>query len=312
MAYDLEKIQKQIEEQRGLVTKYGQYTDLPTGFEYGRAISERLKPDEELIRSIAKARSKMLAIPAEVRARQKPGWVTPQQVSGLIAGAQQPLREQWQTLMGLQQARTGRIENVLGRVTKMIDADIQKQKNKYDQAVEDLERSVEERNTLINLMKPDIWGTAETGYQKTYYDPTIRTWKTEPTGVGGEVKPSTAGNYFTETQLAKGATSAGMSIEEFGELSIDEANKYIFGEITQEISRKDIEDTKADIRKRYEEKLNTIDELKEMVQEDVRATGASNATDVEIELLRFVEDLKHRWWWPESIKGEAPKLPWEK
>ena len=47
---------------------------------------------------------------------------------------------------------------------------------------------------------------------------------------GGGNSRSGAGNYFSDTQIAKGAATAGMTIEEFKGLSQDEANTYIYGD----------------------------------------------------------------------------------
>jgi len=46
-------------------------------------------------------------------------------------------------------------------------------------------------------------------------------WKEE------QIPVETAGDYFTDTQIAKGASNAGMSIKEFKKLTIDEANSWI-------------------------------------------------------------------------------------
>ena len=148
---NLENLLKQIEGQRGVVTGLGEKTaGATTGFEYGEAIRERLKPDEELIKSIAAARSKMLAIPSEVRARQKPGWVTPSQTAGIISAEQEPLRTSWETQMQLREAKKGRTEDTIKRVTEMINKDIEKQESRYDQEREKLEDLITERDWVTS------------------------------------------------------------------------------------------------------------------------------------------------------------------
>jgi len=151
MATELEIQQQLIEELRKKRTSLGGYADLPTGFEVGEEVRRGLTPPKQLIEQIAKARAGLLAAPAEVRARQRPGWVTPQQVSGLIEAEKKPLRTEWETLLGLKAERAGRVEDVLGRVTKMIDADIQKKKLQYDKVVDELRDAVEQQRFLQQM-----------------------------------------------------------------------------------------------------------------------------------------------------------------
>jgi len=67
--------------------------------------------------------------------------------------------------------------------------------------------------------------------QKTKAD-IARTWDL----IGGGTKPTKlAKDQFTETQINKGASAAGMTIAEFSELPVDEANQYITG------AKKDLE-----------------------------------------------------------------------
>ena len=66
---------------------------------------------------------------------------------------------------------------------------------------------------------------------------------------------SIAKNFFTDNQLAEGAASAGMTIKEFSNLSVDEANKFIKGGSTATVYKEDVEDVIEEldgIRKRDE------------------------------------------------------------
>ena len=277
---NLEDLLKQIESQRGVVTGLGEKTaGATTGFEYGEAIRERLKPDEELIKSIAAARSKMLAIPSEVRARQKPGWVTPSQTAGIISAEQEPLRTSWETQMQLREAKKGRTEDTIKRVTEMINKDIEKQESRYDQEREKLEDLITERD----------WVTSQQQFQEE-----MELKRAQEARLSREDGPTgLAKDYFTDTQLAKGATAARMSIDEFGNLSRDEANEYIYGTPENIISPEDIEDTKADIQKRYDSRERTKEQLKEMILETLKESNASNTIDVETELLNYIDKLGH-------------------
>lgn len=51
---------------------------------------------------------------------------------------------------------------------------------------------------------------------------------------------TTAGEYFTDTQIAQGASAAGMTISEFRQLGIDEANEYIYGDDDDDTTVDDI------------------------------------------------------------------------
>ena len=58
-------------------------------------------------------------------------------------------------------------------------------------------------------------------------------WKAKVGAAGRapeEITVGTAEDFFTPTQLSAGADNANMSIEDFGNLSVDEANKYVRGE----------------------------------------------------------------------------------
>lgn len=58
---------------------------------------------------------------------------------------------------------------------------------------------------------------------------TIRDLGVSSEGGGGITPQTLAKNFFTKTQLSKGATAAGMTITEFGNLTADEANEFITG-----------------------------------------------------------------------------------
>ncbi len=58
------------------------------------------------------------------------------------------------------------------------------------------------------------------------YEQTVAQIQASQGSGGGQ----TAADWFSETQLAKGAAKAGMTISEFSGLSVDEANKFIYGE----------------------------------------------------------------------------------
>ncbi|MFW6196675.1 MAG: hypothetical protein ACOC5D_04990 [Thermoplasmatota archaeon] len=56
----------------------------------------------------------------------------------------------------------------------------------------------------------------------------------------GEEGEETAGDFFSNTQISKGANNADMTIEEFKELSVDEANEYINEESDEEESDREL------------------------------------------------------------------------
>ena len=57
--------------------------------------------------------------------------------------------------------------------------------------------------------------------------------KTGGVSSGGFTSTTKAGGFFTDTQLAKGAAKADMSLFEFSNLTVDEANKFVQGVVDE-------------------------------------------------------------------------------
>lgn len=128
-----------------------QVAGAPATTDFAEQLRTRLtsgKDISELISNIAQQRSRLLSIPAETRAEAPIGVYSPTQVAGLISQREEPVRSTWETLMGVKQAREGKMEDIITRATQGYEAQIQKQQTKYDQERQKLQDLVAERNWI--------------------------------------------------------------------------------------------------------------------------------------------------------------------
>ncbi len=84
-------------------------------------------------------------------------------------------------------------------------------------------------------------------------------------GSGGGASSEFAKNFFTDTQLAKGATAAGLSIQEFGNLPIDEANVFVNpSQEEQSDIQKSLNDFKQDMQFLFNQGLEKEEALTQL------------------------------------------------
>lgn len=131
------------------------------------------------------------------------------------------------------------------------------------------------RSSLLEIKKDKASG--RTLEVRTIVGGTVST-----SGGGGGTGTAYAKDYFTKSQLAKGAANAQMSISEFGDLSVDEANSYIY-----EVY--DDEDYISDLKNQVDIALaqgRTVNDIYSAIDTSITKNDLSN--NVRTEALKYL------------------------
>lgn len=105
---------------------------------------------------------------------------------------------------------------------------------------------------------------------------------------GGNGKGSLASDYFTETQLATGAAAKGISISEFGNLPVDEANEWVYGKNSSLIGGRLPTDDFATLKKNMSDAVSE-GKSREEIQQTLQSLNLRPKD--ELELLIYLDEV---------------------